>query len=41
MHVDAVMGQNSMIWARLVIFQNWNSGSNVTRSNAMFYPARK
>lgn len=33
MHVDEIMGQNSMIWALIIIFQNFKSGSNVTRSN--------
>lgn len=40
MHVDAIMGQNSMIWA-LIIFQNLNSGSDVTRSDFAFYPVHK
>lgn len=36
MHVDAVMGQNSKICALLSIFQNFNMGNYVTRSNACF-----
>lgn len=38
MHGDAIMDQNSVVWALLISFQNLNSESNVTRSDFLFYP---